>query len=624
MKDYEGSKVDVCHFNLAFTRDIAGMTLSGRKESVIRRAGIVFTQFYSKGKLQFEVTRYFPFAKGDDTMSQMAVNEIYREALRSVMGSKHMSMKACRTSYNHSGKRLMIALRNNDYQSYGAREEHRVTLNFLKAVTTEFEKRGNPAIRAPETRTQFYVIKTRTINMFSEVVACPIARWYQEVLGTAPEGMLGIDRQKLAVLLSYLLKSSYGSAPLERQPLLWHKSVLGSDGFVKEVGLGLKKTIRERGFGWLDPRIFNWTTNNFAAGIADDFPFPSSLVQRTYEKRKRQRDVMTSVLQDMDHMIGRVQLLTVNTRRERLTRLFFLDWIAIRLLKQYFQDIWNGLYQSSYEFQGKIQERVRQDKEAEAEEEEWDEEDLSYSEEEERQPTNKQRRLTTRKSRKKIYKSFDLDDLPHLTYRSVKNELKEEPQAAALGKDYLTKEAIFDLLFLQHLVPESGLKQGWKSLSHLHGIKNLRQHMEPDDFNRIIETMRLLFDKYCLCIPAPSKDRWLASTGKSKDKPLWIGFRLDGEEDCHERHPMPRARNGSWSVERDISRHMLWDMTAEEATECDFEKVDDYIYVRSGGVIKPRKPGLAPTHPSGRKQARVLLQAVVVEKKRRREEMTQE
>src|SRR5438046_2330214 len=155
----------------------------------------------------------------------MAVDSAYREALQSMIGVKAMDMKECRRSYNHCGRRFVLGVRMNDARSWGAREEHRMTLALIMAVFAELESRGNPEIRQKEIRTQFYVHKTQIVNRFIESVILPLIRWYQEVLGTAQEGMLRIDRQKLAILLSLLIKNSYEKALLEKHSLIWKKKI---------------------------------------------------------------------------------------------------------------------------------------------------------------------------------------------------------------------------------------------------------------------------------------------------------------------------------------------------------------------------------------------------------------
>src|SRR5216117_846359 len=198
MKHCKGSKNAVANYNWCFTRDTGSMTITGRPRSTVRKGGLVYSQFYLMNKLQFDATKRFPWDDKDDTMAVMAVDSVYQEAIRATIGASKMDVRTCRASYNHCGRRFMLGVRTNDDRSWGAREEHRISLALLMAINTELQSRGNPEIRREETRTQFYVIPTWIVNKFTEYVTLPLARWYQEILGTAEEGMLGIDRQKLS------------------------------------------------------------------------------------------------------------------------------------------------------------------------------------------------------------------------------------------------------------------------------------------------------------------------------------------------------------------------------------------------------------------------------------------
>ena len=96
----------------------------------------------------------------------------------------------------------------------------------------------------------------------------------------------------------------------------------------------------------------------------------------------------------------------------------------------------------------------------------------------------------------------------------------------------------------------------------------LKLGLDAHDFERTTDRMREFFKKYCLCIPAMSRDRWLAPSAKSKFKPSWIGF--DGHGD---RMDYPDEADGcggkygsTWHREARIEEEYCWDVSCEEAT----------------------------------------------------------
>jgi len=543
MKDCKGSEVMATDYNWCFTRDTGNLTITGKKKSMIRLGGLVHSQFYAMDKLQFDATKHFPWDDDDDTLAMMAVDSTYHEALRSVVGAKGVKMDDCRISYNHCGRRFMLGVRTNDDRSWGAREEHRMSLALLMEVNSELQSRGNPEVRRRETRTQFYVHPTSVVNLFIESVTLHLARAYQDVLGMAPEGKLGTDRQKLAILLCLLVKNSYGGALLERYPFIWEKKVK-SNGNGEELGLGLKDVIKKYGFGWLSPDIIDWKSNNFVAGVAERFPFPVRRLESRYRAKKLERKVMVDILQEMDYVTGRIKQLDGDEE----SQYFLLMWLAMRIIKQYHIDVWVGLYDSPYEFVGKEKEQEKQRQEADEDEPEG-------------RPRKKQ--CTGKKKAKAVSKSFI--DPPGLTYGSVRSELGEEPYPCKRGRDYVTRDEYFDLLFLSDF---EKLKGGWKKLPHLRALKCVKEKIRRRQYRKVLAWMRVFFKHFCLCVPAANKDRWLAACGISKFKSTWVGF---NEED--ERMDYPHMEDGydgsygsSWHREVAIHEHYLWNIGCEDAT----------------------------------------------------------
>src|SRR5437667_7258915 len=47
MKEYKGSKIVVTKYNWCMTRDIGNITIAGRKRSMIRKGGLMYSQFYA-------------------------------------------------------------------------------------------------------------------------------------------------------------------------------------------------------------------------------------------------------------------------------------------------------------------------------------------------------------------------------------------------------------------------------------------------------------------------------------------------------------------------------------------------------------------------------------------------
>ena len=146
MKDEKGSKIMVTNYDWCTTRDVGNMTITGKTRSMIRKGGLLHTQFYGMNKLQFDAFKRFLWDDNDDAMATMILDNEYREALRMILGLKKTALKRCRESYNHSGRRFILGSRLNEGRSWGAREEYRISLTLLQAINSELRCRGNPEL----------------------------------------------------------------------------------------------------------------------------------------------------------------------------------------------------------------------------------------------------------------------------------------------------------------------------------------------------------------------------------------------------------------------------------------------------------------------------------------------
>jgi hypothetical protein len=149
--------------------------------------------------------------------------------------------------------------------------------------------------------------------------------------------------------------------------------------------------------------------------------------------------------------------------------------------------------------------------------------------------------------------------------------LGEEPHSCKGGKYYHNKRDIFNLLFLSQFDKDNELKGGWKKQPYLHGLKSARDRLEWKDYQQVVGRMRRLFDKYCLCIPGMSRDRWLANSAHSNFKSTWIGF-----DEYGERMDYPHMEDGyggvygsTWHKEISIHEDYFWNITCDDAMSDD-------------------------------------------------------
>src|SRR5579859_5602954 len=179
---------------------------------------------------------------------------------------------------------------------------------------------------------------------------------------------------------------------------------------------------------------------------------------------------MMGILQEMDQVVGRIKILGGKERDEE-KRLFLLRWVGTRVMRQYHQDMWDGLYKSPFEFKGKTSELEQQERDDELD-----------SEDEEPRPRKKA--WVTKKNAKVVKKTWE--EPPGLTYASVKAELEEEPLPVGLSKLYLNRKDFFRLIFETDQGDAGG--QGWQNKPYLHALWMIQVHLKADDHQFVIIT----------------------------------------------------------------------------------------------------------------------------------------
>jgi len=93
---------------------VANLTMVGRPRSIIKRAGIAYSQYYAMQKHELAANKHYPWPAEDDSMALMTVSSQKLEALRAKAGARKMDMRAARRSFLHSGRRFLMKTRMND------------------------------------------------------------------------------------------------------------------------------------------------------------------------------------------------------------------------------------------------------------------------------------------------------------------------------------------------------------------------------------------------------------------------------------------------------------------------------------------------------------------------------
>jgi len=249
---------------------------------------------------------------------------------------------------------------NKGSRSFFNRIEMRLNKDLTEAIFSRLDSRHNREdVEREEERFDlcpFIVHRTETVNSWVSIVTQALARLFQEIVSQAEEGHLGVDRQKLAVLIFQLQKVTYSSCNLSTYKYLWRGQIRSEDVDSEdeeeservERGLGIGETIRRYGFGYPQHGLIDWTTLAFTSSyIADQFPHPARAL-KSLKARGLERARVKDLLQDIDFIVPRIRM-----ERDYMVRELQLDWLAMHLVLQFLFDTCNELVWGPLQFVNK-------------------------------------------------------------------------------------------------------------------------------------------------------------------------------------------------------------------------------------------------------------------------------
>jgi len=357
--EWKCAKLKPTYFNWCLTNDIAAMSVETPAGHPYRRHGFSFLQVYPGHKNLFDAQSHYPFPAKDDSGVCIALDDHTLSALYSTVQRPTPERGACYQSWRHSASRLFSSLMSDKHsRSFFTRGEVRLDRNLSEAVFNELDARHDRASVEPEERLglcPFIAHRTQTVNSWVLVVTQAPARLFQEIISQAEVGHLGVDRQKLAVLMFQLQKVTYSASNLSTYKYLWRGQIRREDSEEEEEereqierGLGIGEMIKKYGFGYPQHGLIDWTALMFTSShIADQFPHPARAL-KNLKARGLERAKVKDLLQDIDYIIPRIR-----KEQDPAVRELQLDWLAMQLARQFHLDVCNELVWGPMQFASK-------------------------------------------------------------------------------------------------------------------------------------------------------------------------------------------------------------------------------------------------------------------------------
>lgn len=282
--------------------------------------------------------------------------------------------------------------------------------------------------------------------------------------------------------------------------------------------------------------------------------------------------------------------------------MFYIHFLQIRVLWQYFSDVWEQVWESPLHFRAKETRRRREEEERLAEEQDAESEedvimnrdqaeisdddameiDDSDSEADEA-PIRRRRRSrlvqpVRRGVRQRKMKGLpkDFEDPPGLDFKSVRAQLGEKPVNRAQGPlaNRLIELVFSDLFYDRPLV----MPPNWKKLKYLKGYQKIRERLlreAPELADEFVNGLFRLFTYYCTCIPAYSLARWISPRKvEHQNKAAWLSFMKRQRPREITSYPGSDSKGYSddswwWPARQSITDDFCWGLSARDAVSAE-------------------------------------------------------
>ncbi|KAI8931113.1 hypothetical protein NX059_012123 [Plenodomus lindquistii] len=325
----------------ATMRETMGQTLFAEPQGQESMDGLVYSQFYSLIKTPFDTSKAYVFH--NEALENLALDPGYVRSLQQQGGGVTFSKGVCQESYLHSKKRAHANLVDNQWRSYGIREEHRVSLTLMDAVREQWTQWDLYDDRIDDVRRPqpYYIVPTKTLLGFLSAQINKYCFLFEYTLAHTAR-TYSLPETIIMVAALRALRFCYGSNMLARESLLYKdrwEQPRGQEMVVKE-GLGMNDTMERCGLGWFLPKM-NWAILRFAPPHGENMLVGNLLLHQEYKRRWRAvkdlRDVFVRFNQaegwytqhQMAHQPG--------------VRRMWLEYLHALNLEQFDADVWKAM-----------------------------------------------------------------------------------------------------------------------------------------------------------------------------------------------------------------------------------------------------------------------------------------
>jgi hypothetical protein len=335
-------------YRLGTLRDTGAMILTPSDHSQEHREGLIYSQFYFKGKRHFVTSKVQTF--GNEKLEMLALDPDYISSLVTRSGGGTVgSLKSLVTSYLRSKDRAHQNLVNASNISSGIREEHRISGELWEGVMNELT-RGAPGQVSAEL--PYYTIPSETLYGFLRGQVNKFCLGFELILSQMASNYTRWEETQVATIFLRALRYSFSTSPVQQERLLWDNE-WHSRGQL-HYGFNMGHLSQRTGLGWFDSRL-DWTRWRLKVLFADHMLLENPRILRHYSQRwgtlRGERDIYL-ILQQVARWLE-----ACRTSPKAIQ--VVLDYLTGLCLSQFRRDVFQSLVTSGAVKEDVIQAAVR-------------------------------------------------------------------------------------------------------------------------------------------------------------------------------------------------------------------------------------------------------------------------
>lgn len=278
------SSARITTFTPAMLGDSLEVTVEYSHTSIQRSNGLIYSQAYNSVKEIFDAAKVKPF-KGSH-LDKLTWDPDVRTALQKRGKAVLATAKQLQSSYLSSKQRLDEGLRSGVRLSYGVREEHRISMRFFERMRSVLSGRQEQD-RSHIGPNPYWELSSKT---YLDYLAANVNKFvfaFEWVLGQQKSKSISYGHSMILQMLLRGLQCSFDSVNPDLNPSLWQRLYTVKHLQAQRVGVGLKESMVQDGYGWLLEDRVDWDRLKFCIGAADQIGFQDITLYDSYRRQWR-------------------------------------------------------------------------------------------------------------------------------------------------------------------------------------------------------------------------------------------------------------------------------------------------------------------------------------------------